>query len=144
MSANFVVLINGSPSSVFNATKGLRWGCPLSPLLFLLAIEALSKNDYFSKKTKGKLKVLRCQNLFLTHLLLVDDVLILGEGSAEKWDTYSGIFSIFFLPPICKLFNQSLVFITIMYGCMLFHMLRNCCLIKWPRWSRSYIIWAIT
>ena len=37
-STNVVVLINGKPSSFFNATRGIRQGCPLSPLLFILVI----------------------------------------------------------------------------------------------------------
>ena len=40
--ANFLVLINGSPTSFFKSTRGLRHGRPLSPLLFLLMIEGLS------------------------------------------------------------------------------------------------------
>ena len=40
--ANFVVLINGTPSTFFPVSKGIRQGCPLSPLLFILVIEGLS------------------------------------------------------------------------------------------------------
>jgi hypothetical protein len=42
-SANFVVLINGSPSRFFRATRGLRQGCPLSPFMFLIVAEGLSR-----------------------------------------------------------------------------------------------------
>ena len=41
-STNFAVLVNGSPSSFFSASRGIRQGCPLSPLLFILVIEGLS------------------------------------------------------------------------------------------------------
>jgi hypothetical protein len=40
---SMAVLINGSPTSFFKSHRGLRQGCPLSPLLFLLVIECLSR-----------------------------------------------------------------------------------------------------
>jgi hypothetical protein len=40
----FVVLINGEASPFFHAGRGLRQGCPLSPLLFLLVEEGLSRS----------------------------------------------------------------------------------------------------
>jgi len=42
-SASFAVMINGSPSRLFYATRGLRQGCPMSPFLLLLVAEGLSR-----------------------------------------------------------------------------------------------------
>ena len=41
-SVNFALLVNGSPSSFFTTSRGIRQGCLVSPLLFILVIEGLS------------------------------------------------------------------------------------------------------
>ena len=41
--ANFPILINGSPFNFLKSSRGLRQGCPLSLLLFLLVVEGLSR-----------------------------------------------------------------------------------------------------
>ena len=39
----FSILVNGSPSSPFNATRGIREGDPLSPFLFIIVVEGLGR-----------------------------------------------------------------------------------------------------
>jgi len=42
-SASFAVLVNGSPTDFFSASRGLQQGDPLSPLLFLLVMEVVTR-----------------------------------------------------------------------------------------------------
>ena len=77
-SANFAVLINGTPSKFFTTSRGIRQGCPLSPLLFSLVIEGLSLL-IADARDNGLIKGIKISSTFvLTHLLFVDDVILLG------------------------------------------------------------------
>ena len=42
-SVSFAVLVNGSPTEFFSASRGLRQGDPISPLLFLLVMEVFTR-----------------------------------------------------------------------------------------------------
>ena len=55
----FSILVNGSPACFFNSSRGLRQRDPLSPLLFLMIMEVLSR---LLKRTEngGYLCWLRC------------------------------------------------------------------------------------
>lgn len=80
-SVSFVVLINGAASPFFKGKRGLRQGCLLSPLLFLLVAEGLSQL-LLKAKREGSIKGLEVAvNLFITHLLFVDDILLFCNGS---------------------------------------------------------------
>eukprot|EP00253_Pinus_taeda_P007705 PITA_07705 len=81
---NFAVLINGAASQFFKSQRGLQQGCPLSPLLFLLAAEGLSRL-ISSAKSSGLVKGLEVAvNLFITHLLFVDDILLFTNGNINE------------------------------------------------------------
>ena len=80
-SVSFAILINGAATSFFHAQRGLRQGCPLSPLLFLLVAEGLSRylKDAVSRGGFGGIRLRG--GLTITHLLFVDDILIFCNGS---------------------------------------------------------------
>ena len=64
----------------------LRKGCPLSPFLFLLVAEALSRLIHNAKEIR-KIEGIKVSNLEeVTHTLFVDDVLGFGKGTImEKY-----------------------------------------------------------
>ena len=95
-SANFVVLINGRPTNFFKSTKGLRQWCPLSPLLFLLVVEGLSRaiqKQVREKKIEG---VFVDKGIRITHLMFVDDVIIFGSGNITEWEVFKEVLDLFF------------------------------------------------
>lgn len=86
MLVHYIVLINGVPSIFFNASCGLPQGCSLSPLIFLLVIDRLSK-----KKSKAQplgyfsLFWITC-NISITHLIFLHDILLMGLVSILEWN----------------------------------------------------------
>ncbi|GKB15937.1 putative RNA-directed DNA polymerase [Tanacetum coccineum] len=106
------VLVNGSPTKEFKIQRGLRQGDPLSPFLFILAIEALNvalleatnKNIFCGIKV-GKDKI------HISHLQFADDALIMGEWSRDNAKNLSRILTCFHLAFGLKVnFNKSKLF----------------------------------
>eukprot|EP00253_Pinus_taeda_P031439 PITA_31439 len=94
-SPTYSILINGAASHFFHSERGLRQGCPLSPLLFLLVMEALSRL-ICSPKREGSIRGLKItEECYLTHLLFVDDVLILLDGSIQDTSSFNRILNLF-------------------------------------------------
>ena len=79
-STSFYVMINGSPEDLFNSTRGLRQGDPLSPYLFVIGMEVFSILvdkvalggflSGFNLVSRGG------EEMQLTHLLFADDTLV--------------------------------------------------------------------
>ena len=92
---NILIMVNGTRSSLFTVTCGIRKGCPLSPLLFILAIEGLSlliKDE----KVKGKIQGIKISDsLYLTHLLFVDYVILFGNGMVMEWMAFDVLLETF-------------------------------------------------
>ncbi|RVW96497.1 LINE-1 retrotransposable element ORF2 protein [Vitis vinifera] len=94
--ASFSILINGSPSGFFRSSRGLRQDDPLSPYLFLLAMEALSQllsrarnGDFISGFRVGGRG---SEGLFVSHLLFADDTLIFCDTDADQLQYLSWTF----------------------------------------------------
>lgn len=77
-------LINGFPCNFFQASKGLRQGGPLSPLLYNIVVETFSINVDLAK-LEGKLKALSIppNTKYVNHSQFVDDTLFIGRTSRK-------------------------------------------------------------
>jgi hypothetical protein len=64
------VINNGEISSWFHPKRGVRQGCPLSPYLFILAVETLAVNIRENKKVKG----IKIQGSEIKMCQLADDM----------------------------------------------------------------------
>ena len=78
----FLVIINGALYGFFKSSRGLRQGDPLSPVLFVIGTEVLSRGLNNMALQLGFLgfKVLTDYPV-VTYLAFVDDVLIFANGS---------------------------------------------------------------
>lgn len=92
---SFSVIINGSASNFFHVERGLRQGCPLSPLLFLLVMEGLS-GLILQERIVGWLLGLKITDqCILSHLPFVDDVLIFISSGIWDLNTFYDIMQLF-------------------------------------------------
>jgi hypothetical protein len=91
----FSVLINGSATDFFRSERGLRQGSPLSPLLFLLVVEGLSR-ALAAEKRSGSFPGIKISNtLHVTHLLFVDDILVFSARTRGEDDNLNNTLKLF-------------------------------------------------
>lgn len=92
---NYSVIINGIPSSFFQAERGLRQGCPLSPLLFILVMNSLNTQINKAVTDRRCRPINICKDIFLSHNLFVDDILIFAMLCKSTWYCLNEIFQKF-------------------------------------------------
>ncbi|CAL9014928.1 unnamed protein product, partial [Prunus brigantina] len=94
--ANFSVMINGRPRGRFSASRGLRQGDPLSPFLFTLVIDVLSRileitqaADRFHGLSPGHKMV------EVSHLQFANDTIFFIDDKEEYWNNLLQILELF-------------------------------------------------
>ena len=84
----FFILINGTPHGFFGSSRGLRQGDPLSPLLFVLVMEAvgrmLDKAIHESRLSGFNVGASVGSSLMVSHLLFADDTLIFFYANIDQ------------------------------------------------------------
>lgn len=80
-SPRFLVALNGELAGFFEGKKGLRQGDSISPYLFIMIVEVLSRLlNKAQVEDRFRLHPL-CHSLRITHLLFADDLLVFSDGS---------------------------------------------------------------
>ena len=88
-------LVNGRATDFFQASRGLRQGCPLSPLLFLLIVEGFSRLIKELSEHGEIVGIEVAAGIFITHLLFVDDILLFGGSTLREWQAIKNALDVF-------------------------------------------------
>lgn len=93
--ASFSVQVNGELAGYFNSARGLRQGCALSPSLFVICMNVLSK--LLDKAAVDRLVGYhpRCKNALLTHLCFADDIMVFTDGQKRSVEGILQVFNDF-------------------------------------------------
>jgi hypothetical protein len=92
----FSILINGVPSQPFSPSRGIRQGDPLSPFLFIIMAEGLSRSIH----TVVANNLLTCLPLHgisppISHSQFVDDTLLMGTPTIREANSLLSILQTF-------------------------------------------------
>ncbi|XP_024014231.1 uncharacterized protein LOC112088180 [Eutrema salsugineum] len=93
--ASFSVQVNGELAGFFQSKRGLRQGCSLSPYLFVICMDVLSKMIDKAAIDKQIGYHPGCKNLGLTHLCFADDLMIFVDGKKRSIENTIRLFDDF-------------------------------------------------
>ncbi|KAL9689967.1 hypothetical protein QQ045_010360 [Rhodiola kirilowii] len=79
-SPSYSILINGEMVNYFEGKRGLRQGDPISPFLFLIALEYLSRLLNKLDRKAGFYYHPKCHRIDLKHILFADDLFLFSSG----------------------------------------------------------------
>ena len=82
--ATFSISVNGELEGFFTSSRGIRQGCSLSPYLYVIASNVLSKliNKAVSAGRIGFHP--QCQEVNLSHLSSADDIVVFNDGTPDS------------------------------------------------------------
>lgn len=93
--ATFSVSINGELAGFFPSSRGIRQGCSLSPYLYVIVSNVLSKllNRAVLSRSIGYHPM--CQDIRLTHLSFADDIVVFTDGLPSSLTSTLEVFQSF-------------------------------------------------
>ncbi|XP_070045701.1 uncharacterized protein [Nicotiana tomentosiformis] len=77
------MVINGESTPPFDVARGFRQGDPMSPFLFSIVMEHLSRSLKTLKEEKQFKYHPKCSKLNVTHMCFADDLLMFAKGANE-------------------------------------------------------------
>ncbi|XP_026399721.1 uncharacterized protein LOC113295604 [Papaver somniferum] len=83
-SARIFILLNGNPEGYFKINRGLRQVDPLSPLIFVLIGDVLSRNISKLFRDKKISPMVTRNGYSPTHLFFADDIMIFCKGNLKS------------------------------------------------------------
>lgn len=93
-SANISICVNGKQEGYFKCRRGVRQGDPLSPLLFCIAEDVLSRG--ITKLVEdGKIDLIRAsrQANIPSHCLYADDIMVYCKGKMSSLEALKDLFT---------------------------------------------------
>ncbi|GLT73885.1 hypothetical protein SLA2020_457150 [Shorea laevis] len=92
----FSIVFNGNLCGYFSGKKGVRQGDPLSPYIFVVCMEVLSRM-LNQAAVEGKFAYHpKCEKVRLTHLCFADDLIIFTNGSITSLDAIDEVLKQFY------------------------------------------------
>ncbi|KAL2228324.1 UNVERIFIED_CONTAM: putative mitochondrial protein [Sesamum indicum] len=80
-------LINGEGVGFFKSTRGLRQGDPLSPTLFVITAECLSRGLDWLFQRQPRMNFFARSNKNISHLAFADDIIIFSKDTCKDLKT---------------------------------------------------------
>ncbi|XP_059638701.1 uncharacterized protein LOC132280973 [Cornus florida] len=85
---SFSISLNGEFFGFFKRKRGIKQGDPLSPMLFVIAMEVMTLcvNKHIESNTRFRYHW-RCKKLLISHLIFTDDILMFSHANTASVQT---------------------------------------------------------
>lgn len=91
----YQVIINGLPTTFFKSHCGLRQRCVLSPIPFLLVMDAFIRKIMDFRERGLIMSIKMTRHISIIHLNFIDDLVFGGESTITEWSQFHHILSSF-------------------------------------------------